>query len=266
MTEDTPNSPAPDQPIAGGSAAAPRSPGDARLWVLIPCAGSGTRAGSAQPKQYRPLAGHAMVLHTLAAFLAVPRVSRTLVLLAAGDAQFAALDAPQGAWGVVACGAATRAGTVANGLSALQASGAHEDDWVLVHDAARCLVTPELVNRLIDACSADAVGGLLALPVSDTVKRAAGDRVAATVDRSLHWLAQTPQMFRLGLLQRALRQAGGGVTDESSAIEALGLAPRLVPGDAANFKVTYAQDFVMAQAILVMRGRASAKDLNHEYP
>jgi 2-C-methyl-D-erythritol 4-phosphate cytidylyltransferase len=142
---------------------------------------------------------------------------------------------------------------VANGLAHLAVKGAHADDWVLVHDAARCLITPEQISQLIKACRDDAVGGLLALSLPDTLKSEIKGRVGATVDRSDKWLAQTPQMFRLGVLRQALAQVGDQVTDESSAIEALGLAPRLVLGSAQNFKLTYAQDFALAQAILQSR-------------
>ena len=158
------------------------------------------------------------------------------------------------------CGGATRADSVAAGLQALRERGATDDDWVLVHDAARCLLRPAWVNRLIDACEHDAVGGLLALPLADTLKAAApsdsGERVAATLDRTAKWLAQTPQMFRLGLLQRALHDAvdaGVNMTDESSAIEALGLAPRLVPGDQENLKLTWPADFALAARLLETR-------------
>ncbi len=237
------------------------------IWALVPCAGTGSRAGTAQPKQYQPVAGRAMVLHTLDAFAAAIRIRQVLVLLAPQDRWFAAVatDLPDHCVSVP-CGAATRAGTVIGGLAALRARGAQENDWVLVHDAARCLVTPDLIDRLIDACLDDAVGGLLALPVSDTLKLAAGDRVAMTVDRSRHWLAQTPQMFRLGSLQRALVQTGDAVTDEASAIEALGLSPRLVAGEPTNFKLTVAQDFVLAQSILAQRGRRSRKHAVYDYP
>jgi 2-C-methyl-D-erythritol 4-phosphate cytidylyltransferase len=126
-----------------------------------------------------------------------------------------------------------------------------------VHDAARCLITPTLVDALIDACMNDPVGGLLALPLPDTLKRAVGGRVAATVPREDKWLAQTPQLFRLGVLQNALaaQAATGfaGVTDEASAIEMAGLQPLLVPGSAHNFKVTYPADFALAQAVLLSR-------------
>ncbi len=240
-----------------------RAPVPPAIWALIPCAGVGSRAGTARPKQYQPLAGRALVLHTLAAFAQVQRVRETLVVLAPGDRLFAALatgDLPRCA--SVARGASSRAGTVANGLAELRARGAGPDDWVLVHDAARCLITPALIDRLIDACRDDAVGGLLAVPAADTIKLARGDRVAATVDRSRHWLAQTPQMFRVDALQRALRQAGDAVTDEASAIELSGHAPRLVMGEPTNFKVTVAQDFVLAQAILQARNSGATDPEN----
>jgi 2-C-methyl-D-erythritol 4-phosphate cytidylyltransferase len=239
----------------------PRSVPGCRFWALVPCAGQGTRAATAVPKQYHPVAGRALVLHTLAAFAGVARLAHTLVLLAPGDTWFAGLDlAPMPGCSAVECGAPTRAGTVRNGLAVLRQRGAQDGDWVLVHDAARCLVTPVLIDRLIDACGDEVVGGLLAIPVSDTVKRAADGRVAQTVDRSLYWLAQTPQMFRLGMLAQALQGADASVTDESSAIEALGLQPRLVEGDRANFKVTVAQDFAMAEAILRAREQAVTQE------
>lgn len=261
MTLALPKSPAIEP--STGRAAGPSQP-SSRFWALIPCAGRGTRAGFEVPKQYQAVAGRALVLHTLSAFAGVARLNHTLVLLAPADDSFAALERPDArGCSAVACGAATRAGTVTNGLSALRARGARDRDWVLVHDAARCLITPALINRLIDACIGDAVGGLLAVPASDTVKLAGGERVAQTVDRSMYWLAQTPQMFRLGDLARALDVAGDAVTDESSAIEAIGLSPRLVEGERANFKVTVAQDFVMAEALLQARAAHTQQELPH---
>jgi len=150
-------------------------------------------------------------------------------------------------------GGLSRAESVANGLHELLARGAQPHDWVLVHDAARCLVRPEAVQRLIDACHDDEVGGLLALPLADTLKQAHDGRVQATVDRAHKWAAQTPQMFRLGLLQPALAHAGPAVTDEAGAIEALGHAPRLVRGDFENFKLTWADDFELAERLLASR-------------
>ena len=221
-----------------------------RFFALIPCAGTGSRAGTGGPKQYWPVAGRPMVTHTLAAFSAVPRISRCVVAVAPGDT---VLQAPSALFLIAPCGGATRAATVSNALAVLQREGAADQDWVLVHDAARCLVTPAQIEALITACEHDPVGGLLAQRLADTLKVAADGRVAATVDRSDKWLAQTPQMFRIGLLRRALQQAGDAVTDEASAVEALGLRPLLVPGSAQNFKVTYPEDFALAEAVLRSR-------------
>lgn len=228
---------------------------EARCFALVPCAGTGLRAGTPVPKQYEPLAGRAVVAHTLAALQAVPALHATLVVLAAGDDAFerhaSGFAGPRG-W-VARCGGATRAASVAAGLEALRGHGASADDWVLVHDAARCLLRPAWVERLIEACRGDAVGGLLALPLADTLKQAEGDRVAATVGRADKWLAQTPQMFRLGLLEHALAAAGDAVTDEAGAVEALGLRPRLVPGDLENLKITWPADFALAARLLATR-------------
>lgn len=223
---------------------------EARFWGLIPCAGSGSRAGGDGPKQYQVLAGQPLVLHTLAAFAAVARIARVAVVVAADDDFFAARD--RGCW-VANSGGATRALSVFNGLNFLLRHGAAPRDWVLVHDAARCLVTPGQINALIDACAADEVGGLLAHKLPDTLKRESGGRVTDTLDRGDKWLAQTPQMFRLGQLLEALRRAGNSVTDEAGAIEALGLRPLLVAGSAQNFKVTYPEDFALAEAVLMAR-------------
>ncbi|MDZ7918734.1 2-C-methyl-D-erythritol 4-phosphate cytidylyltransferase [Rhodoferax sp.] len=229
------------------SAPNPQAP---RLWALVPCAGNGSRARADGPKQYTPVAGQPMVLHTLAALRGVHRLAGTLVVVSAGDTFFESHDATVL---VAACGGSTRAKTVFNGLNALRAQGSQADDWVLVHDAARCLVTAAQIDALIDACVDDPVGGLLALKLPDTLKQEQDGRVAQTVDRSDKWLAQTPQMFRIGALQQALEAAGDAVTDESSAMEFLGLQPRLVEGSAQNFKVTYPQDFALAEAVLAAR-------------
>lgn len=216
------------------------------LHALIPCAGTGSRAGTAIPKQYQRVAGQPLVLHTLAALAGVPRLASVLLAVAPGDQTLAGTPGVT----LAECGGATRAATVLGGLRALRERGAAETDWVLVHDAARCLITPALVDALIDACLPDPVGGLLAQPVADTLKRGAQGRVEATVAREGHWLAQTPQMFRLGTLAAALEAAGDAVTDEASAIEAAGLQPRLVPGSPRNFKVTWPEDFALAEALL----------------
>jgi 2-C-methyl-D-erythritol 4-phosphate cytidylyltransferase len=196
-----------------------------------------------------------MVAHTLAALAGVSRLQATLVVLAPGDTAFDG-HVPdfhgEHAW-IARCGGASRAATVANGLAELQRHGARPTDWVLVHDAARCLLQPAWVDRLIDACCDDAVGGLLALPLADTLKQARDGRVERTLDRSDKWAAQTPQMFRLGLLQQALTRSGAAVTDEASAVEAAGHAPLLVPGELENFKLTWPQELALAARLLRAR-------------
>ncbi len=233
------------------------------LWALLPCAGTGTRAlqpgaVAGLPKQYQSVAGQPLVLHTLTAFAAVPRLGGTLVAVAPGDRFLAAHAGAGAAFSVADCGGATRADSVLGGLKALLARGAQDSDWVLVHDAARCLVTSAQIDALIDACLGDSVGGLLAHRLADTLKIASAGpgsvRAVSTLERSDKWLAQTPQMFRIGMLREALSRFGGAsATDEASAIEALGLQPLLVPGSALNFKVTYTEDFALAEAVLVQR-------------
>ncbi len=225
--------------------------------ALIPCAGTGTRAGTAQPKQYQSLAGWPMVMHTVQALASVPEIASGRVILSRTD-RFAW---PQRGWPArflrEPCGGASRAESVFNGLKAMLSAGVDGQDWVLVHDAARCLVRPDEVRCLIESCRDDAVGGLLALPLPDTLKTEAGGRVETTVTRELKWLAQTPQMFRLQTLHDALAAVAAsgfaGITDEASAMERLGLRPRLVPGSAQNFKVTYPADFALAEAVLRSR-------------
>jgi 2-C-methyl-D-erythritol 4-phosphate cytidylyltransferase len=223
-----------------------------RLYALVPCAGVGQRAGTAGPKQYEPLLNSTVVGHTLKTLQSVVRVSQTLVLLHPRDECFEA-QVPQFRGWLARCGGLTRAQTVLNGLTTLRECGARDDDWVLVHDAARCLVRPAWINALIDACLPDAVGGLLALPLTDTLKAEQAGRSVCTLDRRHKWLAQTPQMFRLKLLEQALRQAGPEVTDEASAVEALGHQPLLVACSLENFKLTYPADFELAERLLRTR-------------
>jgi len=229
-----------------------------RCWALIPCAGTGSRAGAAGPKQYQIIAGKPMVMHTLAAFAEVPRIDQTLLVVSPEDSFFQTPQAISASFLIAACGGSTRAASVFNGLNALMDEGAVAHDWVLVHDAARCLITSAQIDQLLDACLDDEVGGLLALPLPDTLKAGYGGRVVTTLPRLDKWLAQTPQMFRIGSLLEALELAGDAVTDESSAIEAMGLNPKLVPGSAQNFKVTYPEDFELAQAVLQRRGATRA--------
>ena len=231
-----------------------------RCFLLLPCAGVGARAqaksaaGADLPKQYQPILGRPVVQHTLDALQPLTEIAQTLVVLAPDDAHFSALCQPTANVSVAYCGGATRAQTVANGLQHLRAHcGADVGDWVLVHDAARCLIAPAWVRRLLQACQAADSGGLLAVPVADTLKAAdSAQRVAETVERSNKWLAQTPQMFRLGELQTALA-ACHAVSDEASAMEQAGHAPLLLPGHTHNLKVTYPEDFALAQSILRLR-------------
>ncbi|MGY8904566.1 MAG: 2-C-methyl-D-erythritol 4-phosphate cytidylyltransferase [Burkholderiales bacterium] len=232
-------------------------PAAPRFFALIPCAGSGSRAQTASqgqpPKQYRLLAGWPMVWHTLQAFHGVTRIAACWLVVAPDDNFFAAAGVQDWPCQVAQCGGSSRAQTVQAGLAHLLAHGAQAQDWVLVHDAARCMVTPAQINALIDACQHDASGGLLALKLPDTLKVAAQGRASATLPRDDKWLAQTPQMFRIGALLAALRQSNSAVTDEASAMEASGQPPLLVAGSAQNFKVTYPEDFALAEALLRSR-------------
>jgi len=212
---------------------------------------------AATPKQYVPLAGRPLLWHAVRA-LCVPQVSAVFVVLAANDEHFARQDwsAFAGKVNPLYCGGATRRDSVLNGLVAV-GGAVDADDWMLVHDAARpCLPAADL-RRLLDEGAGDAIGAILALPVAETVKRAGKDeggvqRVAATEDRSQLWLAQTPQLFRTGLLIEALSRAVNA-TDEAAAVEALGHRPRLVLGSRENLKVTYEEDVAIAAAILAGR-------------
>jgi 2-C-methyl-D-erythritol 4-phosphate cytidylyltransferase len=193
-----------------------------------------------------------MVMHTLKAFAAVPGLGHAMLVVSPQDSLMAQLltDHPQPAFTLTPRGGATRAQSVLGGLRSLQEQGVDPTDWVLVHDAARCLITPRLIQALLAACANDSVGGLLALPLPDTLKASVDGRVSATLSRSDKWLAQTPQMFRLGSLAQALEQPSEDITDEASAMEAKGFAPLLIEGASFNFKVTYPQDWALAEAVL----------------
>ena len=223
-----------------------------RLYALVPSAGVGERAAAGGPKQYAMLGERSLLAHTLAALGGVTRLYATLVVVDVADTGAAAHVEGSGAQ-VAHRGGATRAQTVRNGLDELLSRGARAIDWVLVHDAARCLVRAEWIDALIDACLHDPVGGLLALPLSDTLKSERDGRVDATIDRRAKWQAQTPQMFRIGALREALANTGADVTDEASAMEALGHAPRLVPGALENFKITWPADLDLAGRLLRTR-------------
>jgi 2-C-methyl-D-erythritol 4-phosphate cytidylyltransferase len=232
----------------------------ARLFALIPCAGTGSRSGAPMPKQYQMIGRHPMLHFSLAAFDACSEFSQTLVVLAPDDTHFDARRFAGLRFAVKRCGGATRQASVFNGLHALAEFGARDGDWVLVHDAARPGLTQAMIRMLVAELKDDAIGGILALPVADTLKRIEAEgvlhdegRVARTESRDGLWQAQTPQMFRLGMLRDAIARAqqdGHDLTDEASAIEWLGASPRLIQGSLRNFKVTYPEDFALATAML----------------
>ena len=225
-----------------------------RHFAIVPAAGSGARFGAGKPKQYLDLLGRPLIHHTLAALTDCPDIDRVWVVLAPDDTEWGRHD-----WSALGpkletlrCGGATRADSVGNGLQAA-AMVAGDDDWVLVHDAARPCLSGDMLAALFAELADDPVGGILAVPVADTLKRAdAAQRVAATEPRDGLWQAQTPQMFRYRLLREALEKCRT-VTDEAGAVEALGRQPKLVRGDASNLKVTYPADLMLAAMIL--RGR-----------
>ena len=233
----------------------------ARRWIVVPAAGGGTRFGAA--KQYADLAGEPLLARTLAR-LACIDADATVVALAPDDERFAQAIGARAGVEPLACGGATRAETVRNALRAL-AARCRDDDWILVHDAARCCVPRDALARLVDELGDDPVGGLLALPLADTLKRSTGEgtpRVARTEPRAGVWLAQTPQMFRYRLLRDAYAsEASRDCTDDAQAVEALAATgrcamPRLVIGSAQNIKVTYPADLALATAIIAIQERA----------
>lgn len=235
-----------------------------RIVALVPAAGIGARAVSAgqahTPKQYRLLAGQAMLRHSVRALLADPRIEEVRVAVAPHDDQAAGLLSDLPRTSCLPCGGATRAQTVLNALREAQLKA---EDWVLVHDAARPGLPADALSRLIDACLKDGVGGLLAMPLADTLKMSAAgngadtnadtNRVARTVSREGLWQAQTPQMFRAGLLLEALTRAmaaSDAPTDEAQAMEAMGYSPILVPGSGRNTKITWPEDFQWVESWL----------------
>jgi len=227
-----------------------------RYIALIPAAGIGTRmATSDVPKQYLALGSRTMLEHSIAALLAEARIDRVFVVVAPGDARWRQLPVDDERVEFLPVGGASRAHSVLNGLIAI-AGRCADDDRVLVHDAARPCLTEAQLARLIDEVGDDDSGGLLAIPLNDTLKRGEDGRVGVTLDRDSLWCAQTPQLFRVASLRAALStDALDGVTDEASAMERLGHAPRLVAGGAGNLKITTPEDLVLARAILGEQGR-----------
>ncbi len=224
-----------------------------RIHAIMPAAGLGQRLGAGLPKQYLPILDAPMIVHTMRALLAAPWIDEVVVVVAPADPDRA--EALFMGWprvSVRAIGGASRRDSVLAGIESLDAD---PSDWVIVHDAARPGLPLAALDALRDAALDDPVGALLALPVADTVKREDGTspaRSGATIDRSRLWLAQTPQMFRLGMLRDALR-ACPEATDEAAAVEAAGYRPRLVAGHRDNFKVTNAGDLAAMAAVLGAR-------------
>ena len=227
-----------------------------RCVALITAAGTGSRVGDERPKQYMSLLGKPMLAYSIAVLANHPRIAAVFVVISSEDNLFQSFDwnVSEVKMQVLRVGGATRSQSVANGLRAL-GEDVGTDDWVLVHDAARPCLSGEMLDRLIDGVGGDEVGGLLATRIADTIKSADADnRVSETRPRDGLWGAQTPQMFRRGLLERALSAAiSDEVTDESSAIERLGLRPLLIESDVENLKVTFSGDLRLATAILKAR-------------
>jgi 2-C-methyl-D-erythritol 4-phosphate cytidylyltransferase len=218
--------------------------------VIIPAAGSGKRMQNVLPKQYMPLAGKPIISHTIQTFFNHPRISSIHVALSADDMFWRDLPLdPVSKLKLHYTGGESRSETVLNTLRSIQAA---DDDWVLVHDAARPGLTHALLDNLLNTLENDAVGGLLALPVADTLKKSEhSNKIASTVERVGLWQAQTPQMFRYGMLNKALASFEGIPTDEAEAIEALSLQPTLVQGELRNLKITYPQDLVLLEALFI---------------
>lgn len=235
---------------------------DVHYWAVIPAAGTGARMGSDLPKQYLSLAGKTVLEWALAPFLADARCQGVVISLADSDLHWSSLAVSRDARVHRTAGGRERVDSVLAGLKALRQQGAETNDWVLVHDAARPCLSAADIEQLLQVTEEESVGALLATPVADTLKRAAPDgRVLQTVPRDALWRAQTPQMFRLSLLQGALQDAlaqGRTVTDEAAAVESLGLMPRLVRGHTNNLKITLPEDLALAAQILAARTEAGS--------
>lgn len=218
------------------------------IYAVVPAAGSGRRMLASLPKQYLPLAGRTVLEHTLLRLLSLPGLQRLVLVVSATDLHWQSCTLVSDPRVEVVIGGEERCHSVLAGLEAL-ATRVSGDDWVLVHDVARPCVPLSDIERLRGELANDPIGGLLALPVTDTLKRADSGRVAETLDRRQVWRALTPQMFRFKILRDALRQAltdGVWVTDEAAAIERAGYSPRLIEGQACNLKVTRPEDLSLA--------------------
>jgi len=221
-------------------------------WIVVPAAGVGTRMGVACPKQYLPLAGKTVIEHTLERLLTLPNVAGVYLALGAGDTYWNDLSLAQNKRIQRVTGGAERCDSVLNALAQLQ-NIASPEDWVLVHDAARPCIHTQNILQLIEQVKNHPVGGILGVPVSDTLKQVADSVIHLTADRRLLWQAQTPQMFRFGLLRDCLQRAlaeGKMITDESSALECYGYQPLMVQGRSDNIKITRPEDLAIAAILL----------------
>lgn len=224
-----------------------------KIVAIVPAAGSGVRMGCAIPKQYLTVHGRTLLWHSASVLLAHPKVSQVVVVIDERDGYWDSLGLTKQLEGCLTLrkGGDSRARTVLNALLELRDT-LEDDDWVLVHDAARPCLDAVMLDRLFHEVLADPVGGLLAIPVRDTLKRATPDgRVDHTQPREGYWQAQTPQMIRYAVLRRALTERDiTTITDEAGAVEALGLKPKLVQGSARNLKITYPEDVHLAEMFL----------------
>jgi len=224
-----------------------------RYWVIVPAAGSGARMGAAIPKQYLTIDHKTIIEYTLERLLQLPQLAGIYLALSEDDKYWSSLALAKTSAITTIVGGNERCDSVLNGLQALHQE-ANNDDWVLVHDAARPCVMLESIVMLIEQVKDHPVGGILGVPVSDTLKHVNQSlNIQHTVDRSLLWQAQTPQMFRYGLLRDCLQQAlaaGKTITDESSAIEVCGYQPLMVQGRSDNIKITRPEDLAIAKRIL----------------
>lgn len=223
-------------------------PRQANYFAVVPAAGTGSRMGADCPKQYLPLGDRAVIEHTLGRLLEVPVLRAIVVAIAPDDGRWPGLALAGHDRIHAVSGGAERCHSVLNGLEYLTGR-ADDRDWVLVHDVARPCIAGVEIARLIDGVGDHAVGGILAIPVSDTLKKVGPAGIEATVDRTGVWRAQTPQMFRLGLLRDALQMAlqrGGAITDEASAIELAGYQPQVIEGSPTNIKITHPRDLALA--------------------
>lgn len=226
----------------------------AKKHVVLPCAGTGSRLDSEVPKQYLKINNKTILEHTVKVFLEVDQIDKIWIITAPDDKYIenllpSLLQGLSRRIEVLRLGGATRAHTVKNAVNVIDCT---KDDWILVHDVARCCLTIKALNRLISALNDEPIGGILAMPATDTIKYSKdGSTTDTTLERTKIFLAQTPQMFRSGILKDALNEVDLNlITDEASAIEKINYAIRLIEGEVGNIKVTYPLDMKLAEVIL----------------